>query len=173
MLFQDEASFYRQPGQSQLWSGRGRRQSKIYLGHHSNKHPLRVVGFLDALSGQVISFSFPRVTAKRLAGCIRELQKSYPLAERVYLVWDNWPVHLHRTVVEAVEEDSRLRVLPFPTYSPWLNPIEKLWRLLHQELTHAHPWPEDFKLFAQIIMARLALFRFGSVELLHYCGLAP
>jgi len=40
--------------------------------------------------------------------------------------------------IEAVVRAAagRLVLLYLPTYSPWLNPIEMLWRYFRQEVTH-------------------------------------
>lgn len=171
LLFQDEASFYRQPSQGWLWAGMGRRQPRMRYSHRSNTL-MRVVGFLDGTTGSVLSWDFPKVTVGRLAQCIHRVCQAYPQVRRIYLVWDNWPNHWHPVVLQAVQKDPRLVVLPLPTYAPWLSAIEKLWRLLHQEVTHAHPWCDDFNQFRQTILHKLAEFSNGSQRLLQYCGLA-
>lgn len=171
VIFQDEASFYRQPGQAWLWASMGRRQPKMRYSHRSNTL-MRTIGFLDAVTGKVLAWDFPRVTVDRLARCLRQVSQAYPEAKKIYLVWDNWPNHWHPLVLEAVQRDPRLVVLALPTYAPWLNAIEKLWRLLHQEVAHAHPWCDDFNQFRRTILNKLAEFSEGSPRLLQYCGLA-
>ncbi|NJL54881.1 IS630 family transposase [bacterium] len=57
--------------------------------------------------------------------------------ERVYVAWDtaNTPAD---DAVEAVVRAAcgRLVLRYLPTYSPWLNPIERLWRHFRREVTH-------------------------------------
>jgi putative transposase len=55
----------------------------------------------------------------------------------VYVTWDNASTH-HDDEVEAVVRGAagRLVLLYLPTYSPWLNPIEMLWRHMRREVTH-------------------------------------
>ncbi|MDD5095820.1 MAG: transposase [Dehalococcoidia bacterium] len=171
LLLQDEASFYRQPSQSWLWASFGRRQPKMRYSHRSNTL-MRVVGFLDIATGKVLAWDCSKVSVKRLAQFIRKVAHAYPQAKTIYLAWDNWPNHYHPVVLEALQEDPRLIVLPLPTYSPWLNNIEKLWRLLRQEVAHAHPWCDDFIQFRQTIRDSLAEFSDGSHRLLHYCDLS-
>lgn len=171
LLFQDEASFYRQPTQGWLWAWMGRRQPKMRYGHRSNTRT-RVVGFLEAVTGTVLSWDMARVTVNHLARCIRQMSAAFPQAETIYLVWDNWPVHNHPTVQAALARDPRIHVLPLPTYAPWLNPIEKLWRLVRQEVAHAHPWCDDFHRFRATIIEKLEQFAQGSQRLLQYCGLS-
>src|SRR5262249_25758774 len=55
----------------------------------------------------------------------------------VYVAWDNANTH-EDDEVEAVVRGAagRLVLLSLPTYSPWLNPIEMLWRHFRREVTH-------------------------------------
>ena len=57
--------------------------------------------------------------------------------ETVYVAWDNASMH-EDAEVEAVLRGAagRLILLYLPTYSPWLNPIEMLWRHFRREVTH-------------------------------------
>ena len=64
----------------------------------------------------------------------------------------------------------RVEVLPLPTYAPWLNNIEKVWRWVKAKVVHAHPWSADFSLFREQV--RLELQRASELpELRTYCGL--
>jgi transposase len=55
----------------------------------------------------------------------------------VYVAWDNASMHQDDEVEEIVRGAAgRLVLLYLPTYSPWLNPIEMLWRHFRREVTH-------------------------------------
>jgi hypothetical protein len=171
VLYQDETTFYRQPTQAWLWSVLGRLQPRLPWSHRANTR-LRVVGYLDAVTGAVHSVEMSVVSARKLAKSLAQLSGWYPAARTITLVWDNWPVHQHPTVVAALAAQPRLRVLMLPTYAPWLNAIEKLWRHIRQRVTHAHPWCDDFTEFRTQIRAELATFAHGSRDLVKYTGLS-
>ncbi len=58
-------------------------------------------------------------------------------AKRVYVAWDNASTHQEEEVDAVVRGAAgRLVLLYLPTYSPWLNPIEMLWRHFRREVTH-------------------------------------
>ena len=170
-LFEDEGTFYRQPTQGWLWSYMGRRQPPMHYSHHSNTR-MRVVGFLNGCNGAVHSMDMPKVSARNLAQCIKELPQFYPEAKKIFLIWDNWPVHEHPHVQKAIETCKRIQIVPLLTYSPWLNAIEKLWRWVRQRVTHTHPWSEDFLVFCQYVRQEFASLSGGSQELLRYVGLS-
>lgn len=95
----------------------------------------------------------------------------YPDAHRIYLALDNWPAHAHPKVHAALAAEPRVELLWLPTYAPWLNAAEKLWRWVKQRVTHTHPWSNDFPVFRQQIRDEFARLAPGSPQLLHYCGL--
>lgn len=171
LLFQDEATFYRQPTQAWLWGNVGRMQPRLRYSPKSNTR-VRVIGYLDAVCGAVHSQQLSRVTVPYLIRSLRQLSQRYPVAEKIYLVWDNWPVHQHPRVLQALKDQPRVEVIWLPTYAPWLNPIEKVWRWLKQRVTHAHPWCDDFHEFQQQIDTALHSVANGSPQLLSYVGLS-
>jgi transposase len=132
---------------------------------------MRLIGYLDAGSGAVHTEETSRVTASRLAKSVIQLSARYPAAERIYLVWDNWTVHAHPKVMEALRRQARLEVLWLPTYAPWLNPMEKGWRWGRQRVSHAHPWCDDFGEFRRQVCQEYASLAQGSQEFRRYVGL--
>jgi transposase len=169
LLFTDEVSLYRQPTQAWLWHWMGRKQPRLTYSHSANT-VMRVVGVLDALTGRTVAWDCSSVTAERLARYYGQLGRLYPEARKIYLVMDNWPVHFHPKVTAALLRDPRIEVLPLPTYAPWLNNIEKLWRWVKARITHAHPWSANFNEFKEHVRAELRRTS-GSPQLRRYCGL--
>jgi DDE superfamily endonuclease len=53
----------------------------------------RVVGALFATSGQVHVQQDSHIDREVFSRFVRRLERAYPEAERLYLIWDNWPVH--------------------------------------------------------------------------------
>ena len=57
---------------------------------------------------------------------------------RVYVAWDNCNTHQDEEIEALLLRGAagRLILLYLPTYSPWLNPLEMLWRHFRREVTH-------------------------------------
>ena len=171
-LFQDEASFYRQPSQARLLAEAGRRQPRMAWSHRSNTL-VRVAGVLNALTGASDTMQAARITVPALLKSYRAVLDAYPEALMIYLIQDNWPVHNHPDVLHFLQRHPRLQVLWLPTYAPRLNPIEKLWRFAKQALCHAHPFCDDFNEFKRQLSLCLAEAAARPAYMLHYCGLDP
>lgn len=73
----------------------------------------------------------------------------------VYVAWDNASTHMDKEVEAVVRAAAgRLVLLYLPTYSPWLNPIEMLWRHFRREVTHC----ELFETMAALVTAAYEFF---------------
>lgn len=75
--------------------------------------------------------------------------------DTIFVAWDNAKTHQDDDV-EAVLRGAagRLVLLYLPTYSPWLNPIEMLWRHYRREVTHC----ELFSSLSHLVDATLDFF---------------
>lgn len=73
----------------------------------------------------------------------------------VYMAWDNASTHEDDEVEDVVRAAAgRLVLLYLPTYSPWRNPIERLWRHFRREVTHC----ELFETMAALLAAAADFF---------------
>jgi len=169
-FYADEGSFYRQPTQAWLWHDMGRRQPRLHYCNRANTL-MRVVGFLHPFTGQVHTWDYRQVTAAHFAQTLKQMAGLYHQYEKIFIILDNWPVHFHAKVRQVLDQEPRLELVPLPTYSPWLNPIEKVWKWCRQTLTHAHPWADDFLQFRQRVRDQFKSLQFGSNEIMAYTGL--
>ena len=87
------------------------------------------------------------------------------------MIQDSWNIHTHPDVLTALEGCPRLNPVGLPTSAPWLNPIEKLWRGLRQDILKLHRGVEDWPQVKQRGHDFLDQFAHGSSALLRYVGL--
>jgi transposase len=94
------------------------------------------LGAVNYHTGQTVVIFRRRKRRKEVAELLEALLEQHP-DETVYVAWDNSNTH-EDDEVEAVLRAacSRLVLLYLPTYAPWLNPIEMLWRHFRREVTH-------------------------------------
>jgi hypothetical protein len=139
--------------------------------HRSNTR-LRMVGYLNAPGGVMHSQHMSRVSADRLARSVARISTWYPDAGKICLVWDNWPVHAHPKVREALQRQSRVRVRWLPTYAPGLNRTENAPRCGRQRVAHAHPRCDDFLEFRKQIRDEYAQLTTPPRDLQRYVRLS-
>lgn len=163
-LFLDEFGYYRWPDPDRDWITRLATRA-------GNNQQWRTVGALNALTGQVNYLDSYIVGRQQLIKFYTQLVTAYPKRERIYVIQDNWNIHTHPDVLAALAELPQLRPIWLPTYAPWLNPIEKLWRWLRQDVLKLHRWVSDWERTKQIVRDFLDQFRRHSDDLLRYVGL--
>lgn len=111
------------------------------------------------------------VGRQQLGTFYQQLNRVYTAARCIYVIQDNWSVHQHPDVIATLATLPRLHVVCLPTYAPWLNPIEKVWRWLRQAVLKLHRLACDWPGLRQRVRAFLDQFAGGSTELLRYVGL--
>jgi hypothetical protein len=85
---------------------------------------------------------------KEIAALLEALLAKHPTGT-VYVALDNAGTHEDDAVEAVVRADAgRLVLLYLPTYSPWRNPIELLWRHFRREVTHCECFPTKQALLA-------------------------
>lgn len=196
LLYLDELTYHRQPTLARGYEACGATQPLAQRAYQSNTTH-RILGTLNALTGQVSYRQRSHTDRTCLAGFWGDLCQTYPNAEQIYVVVDNWPVHFHPDVLAPLQPQhfpfppklpanwptkpsrpATVAVLPIqllclPTYASWLNPIEKLWRWLKQDVLHLHRLSHDWQKLKAQVAAFLDDFADGSTQLLRYVGLLP
>jgi transposase len=165
----DEYSLYRQPTLAGCFARQGV-EPCADLSLRPNRYH-RYSAALNVVTGQLTWIDGPRMSVPNLVRFLQALRAAYP-TQTLFLAWDNWPVHKHHRVLAAAEQ-LEVTLLWLPTYAPWTNPIEKLWRWLKQTLVHHHHYADRPDVLQQQVATFLDQFDCGSEDLLHYVGLLP
>lgn len=196
LVYLDEFGFERQPSLSWAYSQRGSNFPLARRSYRSNTQ-CRGIGALNALTGQLTYEQHSKITLPRLSHFYHHLVDDYGWAECIFVVQDNWPVHVHPDVLarlqpqrspfwpsppanwptqprpRAVRDTLPIQLVFLPTYSPWLNPIEQLWRWVRHDVLHLHRFSDDWLALKQRVHDFMARFATPSLDLLNYVGLLP
>lgn len=170
VLFLDEMGYTRWPQPAPAWGPAAPLPPPTTPPAGTNTQ-WRMVGALNAVTGQVDYLDEYIVGRKQLITFYGRLAQRYADMEYIYVVQDNWSIHRHADVLLALQQWPQIVPVWLPTYAPWLNPIEKLWRWLRQDVLkmhrHAHDWPA----VRHQVRSFLDQFRHGSHDVLRYVGL--
>lgn len=169
-LFLDEMSYYRWPTAARDWWPNAQGYPLAEHGNCNNQQ-WRLIGALNPCTGRVSYLQGYKIGRGQVIQFHQKLVADYPNATKIYLIEDNWNIHTHPDVQEALKQLSQIEVVWLPTYACWLNPIEKLWRWIRQEVLHRHRMSDCWDRLKHRVATFLDQFQNGSRELLHYVGL--
>jgi transposase len=149
--YADEFNLSWLPTLRALWSPVGQQVMILTPGQGKRHYGL---GAINYHSGETVVLFKKRKRRQEVAELLQNLMAKHSTGT-VYVAWDNSNTH-QDAEVEAVLRCAagRLVLLYLPTYSPWLNPIEMLWRHFRREVTHC----ELFESVALLLAAAAAFF---------------
>jgi len=123
------------------------------------------IGAVNYHTGATVMLTRKHKRKPDIADMLRALLAQH-VTGTIYLVLDNSPTHFGDDIDAVVgEADGRLVLLYLPTYSPWLNPIEMLWRSMRYAVTHC----ELFTSLAEL--ERAFLDYFARVPRINVCSI--
>ena len=160
-LYEDELTSDRRPTLAQGYALAGSRAPRADQGYGSTT-ARRIAACLDTWNGRLIAWQRAHFDRQTLLHFYQHVEQSYPQAEQIFLIHDNWPVHWHPELLEGLR-GSKLTLVSLPTYSPWLNPVEKVWRQLDAEVLHLHPWVNAWAEEQAAVQAWLDCWADGSL----------
>jgi transposase len=171
LLYQDELTYYRSPTMAKAYAMVGNKHPLAYMGYSANRKR-GITACLNPQTGELFAQQRSRFTVQTLLKFYQSLEVAYPHYQWIFIVLDNWPVHFHPTISLALQK-SRIVLLRLPTYAPWTNPIEQVWRKLQHDLLHLHRFEDDGLGLQAAVQLWLNQWHKPSPKLLRYVGLTP
>jgi transposase len=166
-LFLDEFGYTRWPEPARDWSV----LTPLARRSPTNNQQWRTIGALNALTGKVSYLDAYIIGRAKVIEFYGQLNQAYRRFDTVYVIQDNWSIHQHPDVLQALDNYPRLHPVWLPTYAPWLNPIEKLWRWVRQDILKLHRLANAWEELRHRVRSFLDQFTHGSTALLRYVGL--
>ena len=94
---------------------------------------LTLFAALDIVTGGVISQCKPRHRHQEFLSFLKHLEANTPAELDLHLILDNYATHKHAQVKAWLARHPRFHLHFTPTYSSWLNQVERWLGLLTQE----------------------------------------
>jgi transposase len=92
-------------------------------------------GSVNPLTGEGLYEIYEHKTSCEFCAHVEHLLKTFP-EYFIFLVGDNAPSHHSAVTIDFLKEhQDRIEFVPLPTYSPNLNEIERLWKLIRDNFT--------------------------------------
>jgi transposase len=120
-----------------------------------------LAGALNPRTGKVLYSHGPKKDSQLFIELLHVLNQSYRRARVINIVLDNYIIHKSQKTLEALERfGGKIRLHFLPPYSPEHNPIERLWKQLHDNVTRNHRHPNMPELWKDVttFMAKIQPF---------------
>lgn len=128
---------------------------RVALEQNSGRERLNIHGAIDLETGKTRMVEVLTVNAESTIDLLSGIEKMYPDKHRIHVFLDNARYHHARLVKQWLERPGcRVKLHFIPPYCPHLDPIERLWGLMHKHVTHNKCYAK-FKDFANHILAFL------------------
>jgi transposase len=113
------------------------KEIKVAVDQASGRDRLNIHGAIDLKTGKTRMIEVLTVDAMSTIALLIAIEVMYPAMRLIHVFLDNARYHHARAVQEWLAMPGRRIKLHFiPAYSPHLNPIERLWGLMHKHVTH-------------------------------------
>jgi transposase len=131
--YADECNVSLLPTLRALWSPKGQQVMIQTPGQQTTYYG---IGAVNYYTGETVVQFQRHKRRQEIAQLLEALVEKHP-SGTIYVAWDNANTHEDEAIDVVVQAaQGRLVLLYLPTYSPWLNPIEMLWRHFRREVTH-------------------------------------
>jgi transposase len=115
---------------------------------------LNLIGAINLSNHKVVVKAVDWVNCDSLKLFCKQLIQATPKIKRVHLILDNAGYHKSKEFTEWIET-TKIKLHYLPPYSPNLNPIERLWKVMHENVTY-NRYYQKFACFKE---ATLGFFR--------------
>ena len=138
-VFQDEVDVNTNPKIGSMWMRRGQQAEVETPGNNRKRY---LAGSLNWRTGNLIVTEGFKGEGRNSALFVRhldDLRRRLRCYRKIHVICDNASFHDSRAVREyLVRHGDRIVIHFLPKYAPDLNPIERIWWNLHEEITRNH-----------------------------------
>ncbi len=137
--------------QSRRVHGWVRKRDKVALRRTSGRQRLNLHAALDLETFHCPLVEVEWIDAASTIALLEKLEAANPDKRRIHVIADNARYHHARVVRQWLERpDCRITLVFLPAHAPHLNAIERLWAVMHREVTH-NKFPASFGHFVEAI----------------------
>lgn len=94
---------------------------------------MNLMGSINLESMQVTIGSYETIDSLAMENHFKKLREKYPKAPKIHLILDRGPYNISLQTKEAAEKHD-IVLHHLPSYSPNLNPIERLWKVMNEHV---------------------------------------
>jgi len=134
--------------QSQAVCGWIKKGETKTLSTTNKQYRLHFVGAIALKNMKIIAREYETVNAENIIEFLKDLERNSS-APKIHVICDNGRANKNKALQEYLKT-SKIEMHYLPPYSPNLNPIERLWKIMRERKTY-NKWYQNFAEFGAAI----------------------
>lgn len=118
---------------TQLSRGWIKKGEEKFIPTTASRTRLNIVGSIELITMKVTSHSYDTVNALSIISFFEDLKLSYQDANKIHIILDQTGYH-RSDELSAYAQKNGFILHFLPPYSPNLNPIERLWKVMNEKV---------------------------------------
>jgi len=146
---------------TKIVSGWIRRGQDKPIAQIASRTRVNVTGAIDLKAMKVVSHFTEKVNAETTIEFLQKIKAAYPAAARIHVILDQSGYHRSQ-LVKDFGENNAIQLHYLPPYSPNLNPIERLWKVMNETIRNnyifksAKEFRERLAYFFEVLLPQIA-----------------
>ena len=137
--------------QSRAAHGWFQKGQKVAIKTTSGRKRLNLHAAFNLENGDLSIIKADTINAVSFRKLLEKIEEDNPKVSKIYLIVDNASYHRSKKLKQWLNSpERRVKLIFLPPYAPHLNAIERLWRLMHEWVTH-NKYYDTFESFADEI----------------------
>ena len=132
---------------SKVWIRKGKEKQ---VKSNTGRSRINLNGIYNPSTQDILVHQSNRINAETTIEFFKKIEEYYKGKKKIYIIVDNAKYYKNRAVKKYVE-DSKIEMIFLPPYSPNLNLIERLWKLLRKKVINNHYY-DTFKKFRNAVL---------------------
>jgi len=97
----------------------------------ASRTKINLTGAVNIQSRKVITEQYKTINSESTIDFLKKVLSSYPEAKTLHVIVDGAAYHKSKAVINFIK-DKKIKLHVLPAYSPNLNPIERLWKIMNE-----------------------------------------
>lgn len=92
---------------------------------------LNITGAINIKNREIITEKYDTINSINLIDFLKKILKNYSKTKKINIIADGAGYHKSKEIQEFIK-DKKIKIHILPPYSPNLNPIERLWKIMNE-----------------------------------------
>lgn len=128
------------------WIMKGERKAIAMTGR---QYRVNVMGGICLNTQKIVYEQAEKINEESIQSFLYRLRQAHPGRYKIHVIWDNAGYHCSQ-LVQDFAKTLGVEIHYLPPYSPNLNPIERLWKIMHEQVTY-NKYYQSFSDFTEAI----------------------